>query len=394
MRLWGRDYTREALLRRVGRLEQVGGVEAAVLDDGPDRGVRALRFTGAAGLSCTVLPDRGMDISALTWHGTPLSWSGSVGRPAPGLAMGNEESFARSFFGGMLTTCGLTNFGPGGEEGGEHLSMHGLATYLPAAQVAWGERWEDDRCILFARGTIRQARLFGENLTLSREISMDLDGDTLTVEDVVRNEGWESTPHMILYHCNIGFPLLDDGAQLHGRFASITPRDEEAKRVLQALFGMKGAPEVGQHVIVLDDYDLAVAAHLVQGCDVWLNLPRPPLEASGTSGMKSVMNGGLQLSVLDGWWAEGYDGSNGWALSGEVDDDHAAQDARHANELFRVLEEEVVPAFYERDGGGVPQAWVQRMRASLRTLGPEFSATRMLGEYVDDVYLPRAAVHR
>jgi starch phosphorylase len=172
------------------------------------------------------------------------------------------------------------------------------------------------------------------------------------------------------------------------------PRDEEAKRVLQALFGMKGAPEVGQHVIVLDDYDLAVAAHLVQGCDVWLNLPRPPLEASGTSGMKSVMNGGLQLSVLDGWWAEGYDGSNGWALSGEVDDDHAAQDARHANELFRVLEEEVVPAFYERDGGGVPQAWVQRMRASLRTLGPEFSATRMLGEYVDDVYLPRAAVHR
>jgi starch phosphorylase len=172
------------------------------------------------------------------------------------------------------------------------------------------------------------------------------------------------------------------------------PRDEEAKRVLQALFGMKGAPEVGQHVIVLDDYDLAVAAHLVQGCDVWLNLPRPPLEASGTSGMKSVMNGGLQLSVLDGWWAEGYDGSNGWALSGEVDDDHAAQDARHANELFRVLEEEVVPAFYERDGGGVPRAWVQRMRASLRTLGPEFSATRMLGEYVDDVYLPRAAVHR
>jgi glycogen phosphorylase len=172
------------------------------------------------------------------------------------------------------------------------------------------------------------------------------------------------------------------------------PRDEEAKRVLQGLFAMKGAPEVGQRVIVLDDYDLAIAARLVQGCDVWLNLPRPPLEASGTSGMKSVMNGGLQLSVLDGWWAEGYDGSNGWALSGEVDDDHAAQDARHANELFRVLEEEVVPAFYERDESGVPHAWVQRMRASLRTLGPEFSATRMLAEYVDGVYLPRAAVHR
>src|SRR5205807_2970562 len=124
------------------------------------------------------------------------------------------------------------------------------------------------------------------------------------------------------------------------------PRDDEAKRTVQRLFGMKYARVVGERVVFLDDYDLASAALLVQGCDVWLNLPRPPLEASGTSGMKSVMNGGLQLSVLDGWWAEGYDGSNGWALSGEVDDDHAAQDARHADELFRVLEEEVVPAFY------------------------------------------------
>ncbi len=244
MRLWGREYTREALLRRVGRLEQVGGVEATLLDDGADRGVRALRFTGAGGLSCTVLPDRGMDISSLAWHGIPLSWSSSVGRPAPGLAMGNDESFARSFFGGMLTTCGLTNFGPGGTEGGEQLSMHGLATYLPAGQVAWGERWEGDRCILFARGTIRQARLFGENLTLTREISMDLDGDTLTLEDVVRNEGWEPRPHMILYHCNIGFPLLDDGAQLHGRFASITPRDEEAARGA-AGFGRMEGPQAG-----------------------------------------------------------------------------------------------------------------------------------------------------
>ncbi len=104
------------------------------------------------------------------------------------------------------------------------------------------------------------------------------------------------------------------------------PRDEEAKRVLQRLFGMKGAKIIGQRVVFLDDYDLATAGWLVRGCDVWLNVPRPPLEASGTSGMKSVVNGGLQLSVLDGWWAEGYDGENGWALPGEVDADHPAQD--------------------------------------------------------------------
>jgi starch phosphorylase len=108
--------------------------------------------------------------------------------------------------------------------------------------------------------------------------------------------------------------------------------------------------------------------------------------------MKSVMNGGLQLSVLDGWWAEAYDGSNGWALSGEVEHDHATQDARHAAELYRVLEEEVVPSFYDRNENGIPGAWLERVRDSLRTLGPRFSATRMLDEYTAGAYRQRAAV--
>ena len=164
------------------------------------------------------------------------------------------------------------------------------------------------------------------------------------------------------------------------------PRDEEAKHVLQGLFRLKGAPSIGEHVVFLDDYDLASGAALVRGCDVWLNVPRPPLEASGTSGMKSVMNGGLQLSVLDGWWAEAYDGSNGWALSGEVDPDDEAADARAAADLYRTLESQVVPAFYELDPGGLPAGWIERMRSSLKTLGPRFSATRMVREYVDGAY--------
>jgi len=164
------------------------------------------------------------------------------------------------------------------------------------------------------------------------------------------------------------------------------PRDEEAKRSLQRLFGLKWAQIVGQRVCFLDDYDLSVAAWLVRGCDVWLNVPRPPLEASGTSGMKSAINGGLQLSVLDGWWAEGYDGANGWALPGEIDSDHHAQDERHARELHRVLDEEVVPAFYERAQDGLPPRWLDLVRASLKTLGPRFSASRMLGQYVDGPY--------
>jgi starch phosphorylase len=164
------------------------------------------------------------------------------------------------------------------------------------------------------------------------------------------------------------------------------PRDEEAKQTLKSLFGLKHAKVVGERVVFLDDYDLATAAWLVRGCDLWLNLPRPPLEASGTSGMKAAFNGGLQLSVLDGWWAEAYDGHNGWALPGEVDPDHHAQDGRDAETFHRVLSDEVVPAFYERDESGLPEAWLERIRASLSSLAPRFCASRMLAEYLGGPY--------
>ena len=167
------------------------------------------------------------------------------------------------------------------------------------------------------------------------------------------------------------------------------PRDDDAKRVLHRLFSLKYAPIISQRVVFLDDYDLATGAALVRGCDVWLNLPRPPLEASGTSGMKSAANGGLQLSVLDGWWDEGYDGRNGWAISGEVDADHQAQDDRDAETLRELLNTEVIPAFYERDERGIPVRWLTMMRASLMTIAPRFSATRMLADYVNGPYSDR-----
>ena len=159
------------------------------------------------------------------------------------------------------------------------------------------------------------------------------------------------------------------------------PKDEPGKQLIQQLLHLRGAEGTQGRVVFLADYDLASAARLVGGCDVWVNLPRPPLEASGTSGMKSVLNGGLQLSVLDGWWAEAYDGTNGWALPGEVDADHQAQDARDAAMLYRLLEDEIVPEFYAGDG-----AWVRRMRASLKTLAPKFSATRMVADYERKMY--------
>jgi starch phosphorylase len=165
------------------------------------------------------------------------------------------------------------------------------------------------------------------------------------------------------------------------------PRDEEAKAMLAELFELKSAPEVARRVVFLDDYDLSSAALMVAGCDLWVNVPRPPLEASGTSGMKSAINGGLQLSVLDGWWAEAYREDNGWALPGDVEADLEAQDARDGAELHRLLADEVVPLFYERDEHGLPQRWLALMRASLRSLAADYNAQRMLRDYRERVYL-------
>ncbi len=166
------------------------------------------------------------------------------------------------------------------------------------------------------------------------------------------------------------------------------PKDDEGKRLVQRLFEMKSHPGIARRVVYLDDYDLKLGAAMTRGCDVWVNVPRPPLEASGTSGIKSAINAGLQLSVLDGWWPEAYDGSNGWAISGEVDHDHGAQDWRHAAELYRLVTDEVIPAYYDRDASGLPQAWLQMVRASLRTIGPRFGAGRMIEDYAARIYPP------
>ena len=164
------------------------------------------------------------------------------------------------------------------------------------------------------------------------------------------------------------------------------PQDDGAKRAVQELFQLKGAAGVAGRVAFLEDYDLDIAAELVAGCDLWLNLPRPPLEASGTSGMKAALNGVLNLSVLDGWWAEMYDGTNGWAIDGDVSPDADAQDHGHAQAMYDLLEHDAIPAFYDHDEMGIPRRWVAMMKRSLQTLGPQVAALRMLRTYVESVY--------
>jgi len=164
------------------------------------------------------------------------------------------------------------------------------------------------------------------------------------------------------------------------------PLDDGAKKVVQQLFEARRAANVGERIAYLHDYDMHLAKHLVSGCDVWLNLPRPPLEASGTSGMKAALNGGLNVSVLDGWWAEAYDGSNGWGVDGAVEEDVDAQDDRHAAATLELIEKEVVPLFYDCDDDGVPRGWVRRVKASIRTAGLGFTAQRMVGDYARSAY--------
>jgi starch phosphorylase len=164
------------------------------------------------------------------------------------------------------------------------------------------------------------------------------------------------------------------------------PLDNEAKTVAKNMFTVKRTMDLPNRVIFLEDYDMRVAPALVAGCDVWLNMPRPPMEASGTSGMKAAMNGGLNLSVLDGWWSEGYNGQNGWAIDGSTMDDPHAQDEHDANALYDLLEKEVKPMFFARDSNGIPVVWLSRIRASLRSLAPMYSSARMVDDYNERIY--------
>jgi starch phosphorylase len=172
------------------------------------------------------------------------------------------------------------------------------------------------------------------------------------------------------------------------------PHDQVGKLALQRWAAFAHSPAARARAVLLEDYDLGLAQELVRGVDVWINTPRRPWEASGTSGMKVLVNGGLNLSSLDGWWAEAYAPELGWALGDREVHSGAAFDERDAGELYRLLETEIVPAYYDRDAEGIPRDWVARIRASMSVLTPQFSSTRMLAEYVRQLYVPAAADYR
>jgi starch phosphorylase len=271
---------------------------------------------------------------------------------------------------------------------------HDPATWTPVDAIADDELWRV-RCesraglLAMARARATQDRLRrGEDIAYVAAAGSGFDPARLTIGFARRLASYKRL-YLLSLRPERALGLLGGDRPVQFVFAGKAhPLDDEAKGIVRDLFQLKAQPEVAGRVAFLEDYDLTFAAELVAGCDVWVNLPRPPEEASGTSGMKAALNGGLNLSVLDGWWAEAFDGTNGWAIDGDVDADTAAQDQRNADALFDILESDVVPLFHERDADGIPRGWLAMVRASLRTNGPRFSATRMLEEYATRIYPP------
>jgi starch phosphorylase len=216
-----------------------------------------------------------------------------------------------------------------------------------------------------------------------------LESDALTVGFARRFAGYKR-PELIFYDAERLARILNAAERpVQIIFAGKAhPADDIGKHHLQQVYRRALDPMFGGRVAFVDDYDLHVAHFLVQGCDVWLNNPRKPLEASGTSGMKAAINGVPHLSIGDGWWAEGFNGRNGWTIdSGSIDNPDAV-DAADAAALYRLLEDEIVPAFYDRDARGVPRRWLGIVKEAIRSVAPRFSARRMVKEYVERMYMP------
>jgi starch phosphorylase len=248
---------------------------------------------------------------------------------------------------------------------------------------------------IFARGRLRsQFARHGEAPAVLAELETALDPEILTIGFARRFATYKRAGLLFSDIDRLARMIWDEQRPIQVVFAGKAhPADRPGQKVIQEIFQRSRSPQLRGRVFILEDYDMRVGRFLVQGVDLWLNNPRRPLEASGTSGMKAAQNGVPSVSVLDGWWDEGYQGDNGWAIGGrEVNPDEASQDWQDALDLYRLLEEQVIPSYYERDASGMPLRWIAVMRRAMATALWRFSTTRMLHEYTERLYLPAAGV--
>ncbi len=261
-----------------------------------------------------------------------------------------------------------------------------------------GELWETHQTQkvqlidIVRRRTSRQAERRSESADTVLQMRRALSFDALTI-GFARRFATYKRANLILRDIDVFASLVNNSKMpIQFVFAGKShPHDSPGKSMLQQIAQLTRDPRFAGKIVFVEDYDINVGRHLVQGVDVWVNNPRRPLEACGTSGQKVVLNGGLNLSILDGWWAESYDGFNGFAIgTGDVHSSIDVHDARDGESLLTVLRDVVIPLYYDRDRDGLPRAWIARMKRAIRTLGWRFSADRMVKDYLLKTYIPAA----
>lgn len=264
--------------------------------------------------------------------------------------------------------------------------------------VSPGELWEthqslkNNLIVASRRQAARQAEHRGASAETVSMLSQALDPHALTIGFARRFAPYKRANLFLQDIERLKEVMADIAQPIQFIFAGKAhPADENGKRLIQEIYALTEEAPFRGKLMLLENYDIALGRQLVQGVDVWLNNPRRPLEASGTSGQKVVLNGGLNCSILDGWWAEAYDGENGFAIgNGRTHVDQEVQDRRDGEDLLRVLTEEVIPCYFDRDADDLPLAWIQRMKRAIRTLGWRFNADRMVMDYVQHTYVPAA----
>jgi len=258
-------------------------------------------------------------------------------------------------------------------------------------QELWAMRYRLRRELIeFAR---RRLLIQGQRLTQGDFISYDhlLNPDALTIGFARRFATYKRAPLIFKQFENVVRIVNDKQRPVQFIFAGKAhPRDDDGKRFIQHIIHLSKYSELKGHLVFIENYDVHVARQMVSGCDVWLNNPRRPLEASGTSGQKTSCHGCLNLSIMDGWWREGYDGANGFSIGDDTHPDNIAEQDEQDNEnLYNVLTKEVIPMFFNRDENGIPRQWIKRIRRAMVTLVAQFSTSRMVKDYVEKYYLPK-----
>ena len=280
--VFGRTFSRRELARRVGDFSQIFGVELLTHSDGRERAVRVLRFRTGSGLSFDIMVDRAMDLGGMSFRGVAIGWHSPTGFRSPWLHEVDAEDglgWLRSFS-GMMNSCGLDHIMGATEDTAEHYcypdrarvfhTLHGRISYQPARLTGYGEHWDGDRCYLYADGEIRQAAMYGENLILERRIEVEVGTDTVTFHDRVRNLGFYPTPHALLYHINLGWPLVDKGTRLVAPIQSTpftvhNPQATGIGPIEQADPQSQFFQQVYEHQVVAEDDGTARAALINEG---------------------------------------------------------------------------------------------------------------------------------